>query len=163
MVTLTSFKNSHRCPGRKYSLVRFQPDGYGYDELTALAPITKEGYDISFNRLFRKCPDEYEFGRRLDQVWKMIELGFASRFEEIFHWAQTLTPNEDVVLCSWAPYNTSSQRQIKKYGVFACHTGIVGRWLLFLRPDIEVKLDCDRNHAMIPGWQYQTRSAVGSK
>jgi hypothetical protein len=71
-------------------------------------------------------------------------------------WLDSLSPDKDIILCCWCPYSESSSKQIKEYGDFACHSGLIGQMIQKNRPDIQVVLDEDRQKYLIKEWRPDT-------
>lgn len=132
-VYLTSFVKSveYNCP--KYSVARRQPKGFNYPELKFLAPISSTGEILRLSTFPNDPVANYAIA--LKEAYKY-------RWDVIKSWLCSLS--EDIALCCWCPYSKSTQRQLKEYGVFVCHTGLVGQMIRKWRPDIEVVLDSDR-------------------
>jgi hypothetical protein len=67
----------------------------------------------------------------------------------IIPWSQTLDSGNIDVVCCWCPFSESTRNQIKTFGTFVCHTGIIGQVVNHLRPDIDVYLDLDRHYKLV--------------
>jgi len=136
-VILSSFKKSKKILNlfdniKPYSVSRFNPSGYPYERLEFLS-----AYDVNGNRLRLKgsSPEQYRH-EWLKYIVKNKEI--------VFNWLDNLDNNVHILLCCWCPYSQSIKKQIKNYGSFVCHTGLIGNLINKYRPDIELILDKDR-------------------
>lgn len=153
MVVLTSFHNARHYHGTKYSISLYQPKGFNFPALDFFAPVSEDFNDIRTGR-FLNPSDPHDYYVGLSDFETSLMEAFRSRGDEIRHFTATLDPQSDIVLCCWCPHSRSSREQVKKLGVFACHSGLVGKIILDYRPDIEVRLDNDRADRLVPQWSY---------
>ena len=150
MIILTSFKRSKEIMkqlninrGNIYSVARWQPKGYNYKELPFLSATDKNGSKLLL-RNFENPVEDYA---------NALREGYKARWEEIKRWLDSLDNDKDIILTCWCPYSTQTQKQIKEYGTFCCHTGLIGKMINKNRPDITVVLDEDRHEKLIPEWK----------
>lgn len=143
MVTLTSFAKSGQFRGKKYSVSRWQPKGFQYPVLDFLSAVDAAGKPLKLQK----------FSDPLTDYKKAFIDGIKARWDRVYPWLKGLRPSEDVVLCCWCPYSATSQKQIKEFGTFACHTGLIGQLIQKFRPDIKVVLDNDREKHLIQEWR----------
>ncbi len=153
MVVFTSFKKSHIYRGEHFSISMFQPKGFNYPELLFFAPVTDDLADIRTKNYLRSL-DPHDFYDGLEVFGDELMRAFGTRFDEIKHFADSLAPDKDVILCCWCPYSKSTKAQVKELGVFACHSGLASKLLSSLRPDIEMRLDLDRSERLVPQWRF---------
>jgi hypothetical protein len=134
MIILSSFKNSSKYLCQKYSVSRWQPAGFNYPELLFLAPFDNQGRKI----LLRDSINSLEGYR------KAFIGGYVARWEEVKPWLDSLIPETNMVLCCWCPYSKPSREQLKKFGTYACHLGLIAQLIEMSNPEIEIILDDDR-------------------
>jgi len=137
MIILTSFRKATEYEGvKKYSVARFQPQGTSpLPSLRFLAAVDRDGKPLHLDDL---SPENLEAYRNA------LRDGYKARWGAIKKWLDSLSPDEDIVLCCWCPYSKSAQKQIEKYGRFFCHTSLIKEMLNKHRPDILVVDDEDR-------------------
>jgi hypothetical protein len=141
-VVLTSFKHAKTFSGDKFSIARFQPKGFSFAELRFLAATDKDGNKMLLRNYIDPIPG-YE---------KALREAYKFRWPAIRGWLDNLMPENDIVLCCWCPYSNSTADQIKEFGTFACHGGLIGMMIAKYRPDIEIILDKDRQERLLPEW-----------
>lgn len=139
-VVITSFQESKRHNGTKYSVASFQPTGFNYPNLAFLAPLDATGQRIHLNK------------NALADFQAAVERAYNTRWEMISSWLNKLSNQEDIVLCCWCPYSQSSKEQIKEYGFFACHTGLLALLIKQHRPDIILRLGEKHQNLLYPPW-----------
>lgn len=155
MIILTSFHKSKSILKRfqskdanVYSVARKQPAGYSYAVLPFLAAIDIHGQKINLHGVedpinnYRKTLYEY----------------YNTVCDDIIRWVTDLETKNIDILCCWCPYSTSTKNQVKMYGTFVCHTGLIGKIVNEYRPDIEIFMDTDRAMRMIDDYKpiYKT-------
>ena len=157
-VILSSFKRyGHlaRCLGykpRAFSVARFQPRGSRYPELSFLAPPS----DMAAPRNYGALEDFLAFYET------SLKESYAGRWNDVKSWLDSLDRDDVTALLCWCPYTGLAEEQLKQFGRFACHTGLIGKMLNRHRPDIEVWLD--RDHAkLVDEWLPTTFEVVGSR
>lgn len=143
MLVLTSFKKAKNYNGQKFSIARFQPSGFAFAELSFLAATDKDGNKLLL-RDFRSPMEGYE---------KALFEGYATRWDKIKTWLDSLQEDKTVVLCCWCPYSESTKNQIREFGTFCCHSGLIGKLVNRYRPDISVVLDSDRKYKLVERWK----------
>lgn len=143
MVILTSFKQSVKYPSEKFSIARIQPKGFNYKELKFLAAIDEKGKKLQLKNLQEDSLNGYK---------ETFKRGLKKRWHSVNAWLNSLSPDKDIVLCCWCPYSESSSKQMKEYGAFACHSGLIGQMIRKNRPDIQVVLDEDRQKYLVKEW-----------
>ena len=143
MVILTSFQKSKGFGGDKFSVARFQPKGFKYPDLLFLAAQDKRGQKMALDNYIEPVAG---FAKALHEA-------YMSRWNDIEPWLNSLTENKDIVLCCWCPYSDSSKEEVKLFGTFACHSGLIGQLINKHRPDITVMLDADRQRRLIEQWK----------
>lgn len=144
MVILTSFKQSVKYPGEKYSIARIQPKGFNYKELKFLAAIDEKGKKLQMENIQDDTLNVYK---------EALRRGLKKRWHLVNAWLNSLSHDKDIVLCCWCPYSESSSKQMKEYGTFACHSGLIGQMIRKNRPDIQVVLDEDRQKYLSKEWR----------
>lgn len=142
-VVLTSFKMSKKFSGEKFSISRFQPKGFSFPELKFLAAIDKEGRRMALRNYIDPVAG---YAQALRDAFKC-------RWGAIKKWLDSLTPDVDIVLCCWCPYSDATAEQMKEFGTFACHSGLIGLMIAKHRPDIQIVLDRDREEHLLPEWK----------
>jgi len=153
MIVLTSFKESKRIlkivPDIDvFSVSRWQPLKYHYDELDFLG-----AFDIEGNRLRLKNSSISEYKHKLFEY-------YISRRQEVNEWLLSLDNDKHIMLCCWCPDSTATKKQIKKYGSFVCHTGLIGKLINKFRPDIEILLDNDRHKWLIEEYKPEKYKVI---
>lgn len=144
-IILTSFKKSKKFKGEKYSVARWQPQGFNYKSLDFLAAKNRFGNALHLSSYRGASLSEYK------KDW--LDTIFLN-WEEVDNWIFNLeNEKKEIVLCCWCPYSKSTQEQIKKYGVFACHTGLIGQLIKEHASDIRVILDDDRKNFLVKEWR----------
>ena len=143
MIILTSFKKSKKFKGEKYSVARWQPKGFKYPVLEFLDATDENGSALHFS-MFDNPLRGYEksWEKKIKKNWKVIK-----------RWIDDIEEDENIVLCCWCPFTASSQEQIKKFGSFACHTGLIGKLIKEERPEIRIILDNDRKNLLVKEWR----------
>jgi hypothetical protein len=144
MVILTSFKQSVKYPGEKFSIARIQPKGFNYKELKFLAAIDDKGKKLQLKNLQEDSLNGYK---------EALKRGLKKRWHLVKSWLDSLSSDKDIILCCWCPYSESSSKQMNEYGAFACHSGLIGRMVRGKRPDIQIILDEDRQKYLIKEWR----------
>jgi hypothetical protein len=143
MIVLTSFRKAKNYNGQKFSIARFQPAGFAFPELTFLAATDKNGEKL----LLR------DFANPIEGYERALAEGYAARWDKIQAWLDSLQPDKSIVLCCWCPYSQSTKDQIRDFGTFCCHSGIIGQLVNKYRPDISVVLDSDRKYKLVERWK----------
>jgi len=143
-IILTSFKCSKSFKGEKFSVARWQPKGFNYRTLNFLSAVDIYGNPLHLSRFKTNPLQEYK---------KQWFGGIWHRNRFIKQWLESLKNEEDLVLCCWYPYSQPTQEQIKLYGTFACHTGLIGQLVKRERKDIEIVLDQDRHNQLVTEWR----------
>lgn len=67
---------------------------------------------------------------------------YGERVIEAQRWLDALE-GHDAALCCWCPSDKAAQRQLKDYGSFICHTGVLGEFISTTF-NIPVWYDADR-------------------
>jgi hypothetical protein len=134
-VLLTSFYAARKYElENKFSVACWKPDWCTYKDLEFLFPRDVNGIRLRL----RNCNNSIE------QYIEELRNGYSDRWEVIETWLENLKKDEQVILCCWCPNSSSSKEQLEKYGVFFCHTTLIGKMLRIHRPDLIVKLDYAR-------------------
>lgn len=151
-VVLTSFQRSKEIIRKlslagaerifTYSVARFQPKGFNYEELKFLAANGKNGKLLLRN--FKNPVRDYA---------EALKEGYLSRWNEIKKWLDSLKEEETIILCCWCPHSSQTNKQIDRFGTFCCHTGLIGKMINKHRPDITVVLDDDRDRYLVEEWK----------
>ncbi len=145
MILLTSFEKSKRLNGwERFSVARYQPEGFDYTVLEFLSATGKDG-----DKLLLEEPEEFE--SRLTE-------GFRARWGDIYAWLKSLTSDSRIALACWCPYSRHSRKHLKERGSFYCHTGIIGKLINKHRPDIGIILDDDRERRLAAGFKPRSIS-----
>ncbi len=126
-----------------YSVARWQPQGYSFNELLFLSATDKYG-----NKLLLR-----NFDNPIEDYQKALKEGYKVRWSEIKRWLDSLDEEKHIVLVCWCPYSISTQEQIKHHNNFCCHTGLIGKMINRHRPDITVVLDEDRDKYLCKEWK----------
>ena len=144
---LTSFKESKRIldilpESEIYSVSRYQPSKYHYETLEFLGAYDKDKQKLSLREL------------GIDGYKRKLYAYYVSRWDEIYQWMFYLHNDKHVILCCWCPYSTSTKNQVKEYGTFVCHTGLIGKMVEWFRKgDIDILMDNDRHMRLIPEYK----------
>jgi hypothetical protein len=143
MILLTSFKKSLTLPAdySKFSIAVYQPKGFNYPKLP--------WFDIRENGRWIR-PREFlsETEPLVGYREKLLEHFYKDAPEiKSWYWNQT---GGDMAFCCWCPYEKAAQRQIRQFGSFVCHTGVVYGALQYM--GIPVELDEDRKERMNKLW-----------
>ena len=146
MIILTSFKESKRIlkivPDIDiFSVSRWQPLKYHYDELDFFG-----AFDIHGEKLRLK-------GSSISKYKHKLFMYFVTRRQDINDWLISLDNDRHIMLCCWCPDSTTTRQQIRKYGNFVCHTGLIGKVINRFRPDIDLLLDKDRHKWLIEDYK----------
>lgn len=120
-VLLTSFRHSKSLEDPKYSVARWQPDGFDYLALPFLAPFDPV---TGANMLVKMDPDL--FRRKYEQI---LENG-AEQLDKFFEKCK----DESVVFCCWC---TMARQKTQEH--LYCHTVLLGRYIEERYPDFEVE------------------------
>ncbi|MCK5021579.1 MAG: hypothetical protein KAS32_31515, partial [Candidatus Peribacteraceae bacterium] len=120
-----------------YSVSRMQPSGFTYEDLPFLA-----ARDISGRKLSLKESGTDGYKQMLYDFYDSV------MDTEIKPWVESLNPSNIDVLCCWCPFSESTRNQIKEHGTFVCHTGLIGKMVHEMRPEIEIYMDMDRHHRL---------------
>lgn len=149
-VILTSFRVSDRilCAFPKtvpYSVARSQPKGYVYEKLSCLEPVTSD--------LYSKPLTLTSVNGSLERYKKEYIKKLASHDKWLKSWLKSLDNETDIMLCCWCPHSRSTQRQLKEYNTFACHTSLIGKLVNKYRPDVELWLDWEHHVFLVPEWK----------
>lgn len=157
-VILSSFKRYGRLgrylgfKPRAYSVARYQPKGSRFPELSFLAPLSGMAVPRNYGA-FEDYLALYETS---------LKQAYAERWSDIKSWLDSLDGNDVIALLCWCPDTDQARQQLKQFGRFACHTGLVGKMLNRHRPDIEVWLD--RDHAkLVDEWLPTVFKVIGSR
>lgn len=148
-VYLTSFNKSEKINGKKYSIVKYQPKGFNYEELLFFAPIGPLNDEIRSRDFFgtgKNFPKDDAYTVAIKNYESQIKAGYKARWNEIWFWLMSLRENEDIILCCWCPYSKSSQESIKHTGKFHCHSSLIKKLIVEFRPDITIVEDEDRSN-----------------
>lgn len=143
-VILTSFKKSLYYKGSKYSVARWQPQGFDYLSLDFLAAKDRKGNALHLSSF----PSSPLTGYRGEWF-----AAIKTRWSEIEDWFYRLQSHKYIVLCCWCPYSKATQEQIKRFGTFACHTGLIGQLIAKHKPEIGIILDDDRKNFLVKEWR----------
>ncbi len=128
-----------------YSVARWQPPKFSYDTLYYLGAYNTKGDRL---HLQGRCVDPLD-GYKTD-----LFRYYVSKWDDIKDWLTLLDGDDTLVsLNCWCPYSTSTKKQIKDHGFFACHTGLIGKLINKYRPDVTVYLDLDRHLRLVPEWK----------
>lgn len=139
-IKITSFHQSCKETGEKFSVAVFQPKGFSYKVLSFLAPLDCEG---------RRIHLEY---RELEKFKEALQLGYKKRWQTISTWLKSLSADKDIVLCCWCPYTQGAKQAIKTDGFFACHIGLIAKMIKKYRPDIPVELSIKHQKWLYKDW-----------
>ncbi len=131
IVVLTSFKQSTKLSGLKYSIARWQPKQYSYPEL-----------DIFTHPYMLR-----DFGGDVQAFYGAVSSLFQTRLYEIEQWLEQSTDSYPSILCCWCPYSSVSRAQIKEFGTFVCHSEVLAP--LLGGYGIEVFRDPDRTRLCV--------------
>jgi hypothetical protein len=148
-ILLSSFKKSKEVIKKipdscHYSVSRWQPSGFSYNILDFLGAYYKNGNGLLLQN--RTNP--------LQSYQHDLFKYYVSRWEEIVLWLTTIQNSDKlIVLNCWCPYSKATKNQIKNFGSFACHTGLIGKIINSYFPDIELYLDKDRHQMLVPEWK----------
>ncbi|MBE0427682.1 MAG: hypothetical protein IBX72_13700 [Nitrospirae bacterium] len=138
-VILTSFEESKKLSCPKFSVSVYQPRGFKYPALKFLTATDKDGNKLHLKDLSQDTVKEYE--EKLREKYKVM-------WSSIDAWMKSLRPDDEIALCCWCPHSNTSRKHIEKHGRFFCHTSLIGKMVEKYRPDIEVKMDKDREKNM---------------
>ena len=141
-IILTSFQKAKQLPqGTKvWSVAVYQPKGLNYPKL--------DFFDIRKDGRWIRPRNFLAFKEPLKAYRSVLYDHFAKRSEEIQEWfANNPGPH---ALCCWCPYEKAAQRQLKEFGSFVCHTGVIFQVLQDL--GLPVTLDQDRQDKMNKLW-----------
>ena len=147
-VLLTSFNISIKIEKmfpniEMFSVSRWRPKGFNnYKTLENLGAYDKHGQKLTLNN-------------GIDTYKKELFKAYVKNWKWIEKWLTELSNDNIIGLCCWCPYSKSTKLQIKTYGSFVCHTGLIGKMINKYRPDIEILLDMDRHKRLIPEWKPQ--------
>jgi hypothetical protein len=148
-VIITSFRESDKIlksfPDiEPWSVSRWQPKGYFYNTLEFLGAYDKYGHRLQLRGREDNPLDGYK------EDWK----GWLKvNVKPLNRWLKSLDNHEDIMLCCWCPHSKATREQMKKFGTFACHTGLIGRLININRPDIQLWLDFDHAQYLVPPWK----------
>lgn len=132
MILLTSFLKSNEFSGSKYSAAVYQPKGYTYPK-AAWADIRKD--DGTWIR-----PREFvSWNRPLNGYFASLFSLYLSRRDEIEEWVERHGSN--LALLCWCPYEKAAQRQLREYGSYVCHLGVVEAILKEIGEQVRVDKD----------------------
>lgn len=157
-VILSSFKRYGRLKRhlgfkpRAYSVARYQPKGSRFPELRFLAPPS----DMAVSRNYGP------FEGYLTCYETNLKQTYTKNWAEIKSWLDSLERDDVTALLCWCPDTDLARQQLKQFGRFACHTGLIGRMLNRHRPDIEVWLDADRLE-LISTWMPEHKRVIGRR
>jgi len=118
--------------------------GCAYEDLEFFAATGRRREPLSLYR-FKQNPLQ-EFEQELCN-------GYGERLEEIQRFLALITDSEDIVLACWCPFSKDTMKQLEKRGMFACHTGIIGKVIKTIRPGLEIVMDHDRSEHLVPQWR----------
>jgi hypothetical protein len=141
-ITLTSFKKSKEYPGEKFSIARFQPQGFQYRPLSFLGAEGPKGEHLRLSNF--EDPTDFV---------KEYKAGIQARWIVVQQWLKTLEESKDIVLCCWCPYSAHSLEQFKRDNIVYCHSGLIGKLINHHCPDITVLLDSDRFYHLYEPWR----------
>ena len=134
-VLITSFYDARKYElDNKFSVACWKPDWCKYRELDFLFPKDKEG-----NRLRLR-----NFDGSVTGYIDALREGYSSRWDKIESWLESLSKDQQCIICCWCPHSSTSKEQLKKFGTFFCHTVLIGKMIRIHRPDLIVKLDYAR-------------------
>ncbi len=140
-VLLTSFFEAKKYDlENKYSVACWKPDWCKYKDLDFLFPKDVNGFRLRL----RNCNDS------IDNYINELREGYADKWEQIENWLDSLDKKQQYILCCWCPSSSSSKEQIKKSGMFFCHTTLIGKMIRLHRPDLITKLDFSRETQSVP-------------
>lgn len=145
-VIISSFKESDKIlkpfPDIEcFSVSRWQPKGYVYPTFEFLGAYDKNG-----SRLYLRNSSL----ERYKHQWKEY---IASNWAWVEDWLNSLDNEKDIMLCCWCPHSKSTQNQMKQFGTFVCHTGLIGRLINKYRPDIHLFLDFEHAQYLVPEYK----------
>ena len=141
-IVFASFKKAKNYSGEKYSVATFQPKGFNFSCLKFLYPIDEEGRRIYLENYVDPFVGYVQALRK----------AYQDRWDIIKKWLDKLEPDNDIVLCCWCPYSEHAKDQIKEFGVFCCHSGLIAKMIAKHRPDIKIILDDDRAKKLFGEW-----------
>lgn len=120
-ITLTSFRDSKNHKGEKFSIARWQPQGYYYHTITYLSPINPFNGKPMVHLEPNYFRDLYEKILNLYQPQILHQLtGYLVKYQNL-------------VLCCWC----HPDRQ-KQYPTLYCHSILLGYWLEEQFPGIPI-------------------------
>lgn len=121
MFVITSFFDSNKLLGDKYSVAVYQPTGYSYPKLHIFEIADDDGNWIR--------PREFLESRRpLEQYQDTLYGLYLSRKKDITTWVDSVKDKVNI-LCCWCPHDKAAQRQLRQFGSFVCHTAVVAEFL----------------------------------
>ena len=139
MILLSSFVRARAkdFPLPAYSAAVYQPED-GRFEKAQWADIRRSG-----GGWIR--PREFENWKHpLNGYFAELYSLYGKREREILRWVDR---HEDCALLCWCPYEKAAQRQLRAYGSYVCHLGVIEA---FLRERwVTVKVDDDRKDKMV--------------
>ena len=150
-VLITSFQESKKATGEKYSVATFQPKGFSYNQLPFLAPLDPTGRRIHLLDNSKNSLAEFK---------KAVREGYENRWHIISKWLSKLSNEKDIVLCCWCPYSQGSKEQIKQKGYFICHIGLIALMIKKHRPDIVLLLGEKHQKLLHADWHPFPESLV---
>jgi hypothetical protein len=153
VVIVTSFHHSQHFSGDKYSLTPHQPLHYNYQDISCVSPLTCDGSDIRTSK-YVSLKSREDFLSSAETYRQLLMGTFLERLDEIQYLIEALPVDRNIILCSWAPYNNSARQQLKRYGKFVCHSGLVAGLILSFRQDLTVVLDRDRSELLLEPWHH---------
>ena len=153
MIILTSFKESVNLlkhsglsDANVYSVARFQPEGFNYINLPFFAAQDADGNKLRLRG--RKDPlNDYR-----KDLWKY----YKSVWPDIREWVDALDNKSIDMLCCWCPHASHSKDQMRIYGNFVCHTGLIGRLISSLRRNIDIYMDNDHSVHLVEEYKPLT-------
>lgn len=121
MIRLTSFREAKRLSDDvvAMSAARWAPDfARHWPKVEWAAPLYPDGGAIKL-RDFGESPLEpyHEY---------MLSL-YRGKWAAIKAWLQELPP--ELAICCWCPYTQTAKRQLREFGTFHCHLGVVAEVL----------------------------------
>jgi hypothetical protein len=121
MITLCKFWDAEKHDGEKFSIAVKQPKGFDFATLHIFVPEPQMLWEHKKAKLidYDKAVADYE-----SKYKKTIN----ARSQDIKTWLDSLSPDDDLVLCCWEPSH--------KF----CHRQLVAKILCKYRPDVPVLL-----------------------
>jgi len=120
MIVLTSFVEASRLEMERRSAARWAPSfAASWEEIAWMKPVRENGSAIKL-RDFGEDP--------LEKYREYMLALYRARWSEIQRWAGALGEGDLAAAC-WCPYSRIAKAQIRIFGSFHCHLGVVAEVL----------------------------------